>query len=112
MGRYCRSLARIVSNDTALPEPLFFATPKEFRAWLKVHHQIRTEVWMGFHKKASGKPSMTWPESVNKALCFGWVDGLRKSRDNLSYIIRFSPRRKRSVWSEINTKRVELLLTE
>ena len=96
----------------ALPEPLFFARPKDFRAWLKVHHQTRAELWVGFYKKASGKSSITWPESVDEALCFGWIDGIRKSLNSLSYIIRFSPRQKRSVWSEINTKRVEALLTE
>ena len=96
----------------ALSEPLFFARPKDFRAWLKVHHQTRAELWVGFYKKASGKSSITWPESVDEALCFGWIDGIRKSLDSLSYIIRFSPRQKRSVWSEINIKRVEVLLTE
>ena len=96
----------------ALPEPLFFARPKDFRAWLKVHHQTRAELWVGFYKKASGKSSITWPESVDEALCFGWIDGIRKSLNSLSYIIRFSPRQKRSVWSEINTKRVEVLLTQ
>ena len=96
----------------ALPEPLFFAGPKDFRAWLKVHHQIRAELWVGFYKKASAKRSLTWPESVDEALCFGWIDGIRKGLDSLSYIIRFSPRQKRSVWSEINIKRVEVLLDE
>jgi uncharacterized protein YdeI (YjbR/CyaY-like superfamily) len=96
----------------APPEPLFFAGPKDFRAWLKFHHQIRAELWVGFYKKASAKPSITWPESVDEALCFGWIDGIRKSLDSLSYIIRFSPRQKRSVWSEINIKRVEVLLGE
>ena len=96
----------------ALSEPLFFARPKDFRAWLKVHHQIRTELWVGFYKKASAKRSLTWPESIDEALCFGWIDGIRKSLDSLSYVIRFSPRQKRSVWSEINMKRVEVLLAE
>ena len=96
----------------ALPEPLFFARPKDFRAWLKVHHQTRAELWVGFYKKASGKSSITWPESVDEALCFGWIDGIRKSLDSLSYVIRFSPRQKRSVWSEINMKRVKVLLAE
>jgi uncharacterized protein YdeI (YjbR/CyaY-like superfamily) len=96
----------------APPEPLFFARPTDFRAWLKVHHQTRAELWVGFYKKASGKPSITWPESVDEALCFGWIDGIRKGLDSLSYIIRFSPRQKRSVWSEINIKRVGVLLIE
>jgi len=92
--------------------PRFFATPADFRIWLEAHHQTRPELWVGFYKKASGKPSITWPESVDEALCFGWIDGIRKSLNSLSYIIRFSPRQKRSVWSEINIKRVEVLLAE
>jgi uncharacterized protein YdeI (YjbR/CyaY-like superfamily) len=96
----------------ARAEPLFFARPENFRAWLKIHHQTMAELWVGFYKKASGKLSITWSESVNEALCFGWIDGIRKSRDSLSYIIRFSPRQKRSVWSEVNIKRVEILRTE
>src|SRR5207237_10853975 len=96
----------------ALSEPLFFARPKDFRAWLKVHHQTRAELWVGFYKKASGKSSITWPASVDEALCLGWIDGIRKSMDSLSYIIRFSLRQKRSVWSEINIKRVEVLLKQ
>jgi uncharacterized protein YdeI (YjbR/CyaY-like superfamily) len=96
----------------APPESLFFARPKDFRAWLKVHHQTASELWVGFYKKASGKPSITWPESVDEALCFGWINGIRKGLDSLSYTIRFSPRQKRSVWSDINIKRVEGLLEE
>jgi uncharacterized protein YdeI (YjbR/CyaY-like superfamily) len=69
-------------------------------------------LWVGFYTKGSGKPSITWPESVDEALCFGWIDGIRKSLDSLSYIIRFSPRQKKSVWSEINIKRVGVLLAE
>ena len=94
------------------PRRRFFATPADFRIWLDAHHQTKPELWVGFYKKASGKPSITWPESVDEALCFGWIDGIRKSLDSLSYIIRFSPRQKRSVWSEINMKRVEVLLAE
>jgi uncharacterized protein YdeI (YjbR/CyaY-like superfamily) len=92
--------------------PRFFATPADFRIWLEVHHQTRPELWVGFYTKGSGKPSITWPESVDEALCFGWIDGIRKSLDSLSYIIRFSPRQKKSVWSEINIKRVGVLLAE
>jgi uncharacterized protein YdeI (YjbR/CyaY-like superfamily) len=97
---------------TAPPESLFFASPKDFRAWLEAHHQTRSELWVGFYKKASGKPSITWPESVDEALCFGWIDGIRKSLDSVSYIIRFTPRQGRSVWSEVNIKRVRALLVE
>jgi uncharacterized protein YdeI (YjbR/CyaY-like superfamily) len=87
----------------------FFATPDEFRAWLDEHHADETELWVGYHKKGSGRPSMTWPESVDEALCFGWIDGVRKSVDEESYAIRFTPRRARSIWSAVNIKRVQEL---
>jgi uncharacterized protein YdeI (YjbR/CyaY-like superfamily) len=84
----------------------FFATPADFRRWLEKNHDKATELLVGFHKKGSGKPSITWPESVDEALCFGWIDGVRRSIDEESYSIRFTPRRVRSVWSNVNTKRV------
>lgn len=87
-------------------EPRFFATPSEFRAWLEEHHEDASELWVGFHKKGSGNPSMTWPESVDEALCFGWIDGLRRSIDGASYKIRFTPRKPRSTWSLVNVRRV------
>lgn len=87
----------------------FFKTPAEFRAWLEAHHATTPELWVGFYKKDSGQPSITWPESVDEALCFGWIDGIRKSVDNVSYTIRFTPRRPRSIWSAVNIKRVEEL---
>ena len=68
------------------------------------------ELWVGFHKRASGKPSITWPESVDEALCYGWIDGLRKSIDGQSYMIRFTPRRKGSAWSAVNVRRVKELI--
>jgi uncharacterized protein YdeI (YjbR/CyaY-like superfamily) len=86
-------------------EPTFFATPDEFRAWLDAHHATETEVLVGFHKKGSGWPSITWPESVDQALCFGWIDGVRRRIDDDSYSIRFTPRKARSTWSAINVKR-------
>ena len=70
----------------------FFKTPAHFRKWLEKNHAAATLLWVRFHKKDSGKPSMTWPESVDEALCFGWIDGVRKSVDETSYMIRFSPR--------------------
>ncbi|MGA8150053.1 MAG: YdeI/OmpD-associated family protein [Terriglobales bacterium] len=91
------------------PKPVFFATPSKFRAWLERYHQSRQELWVGFYKKSSGKPSLTWPESVDEALCFGWIDGLRKSIDEFSYTIRFTPRKPRSIWSAINIKRAHEL---
>ena len=86
--------------------PTFFATPAEFRAWLVAHHETERELWVGFYKKGSDKPSIIWPESVDEALCFGWIDGLRKSIDDDSYMIRFTPRKARSTWSAININRV------
>jgi uncharacterized protein YdeI (YjbR/CyaY-like superfamily) len=94
------------------PEPLFFTSQTAFRNWLKVHHQTKVELWVGFYKRDSGRPSITWPESVDEALCFGWIDGIRKSVDNLSYMIRFTPRRKSSVWSTINIRRAGVLTEE
>src|SRR5215813_670301 len=87
-------------------KPKFFATPAAWRAWLKENHNKSTELWVGFHKRSSGKPSITWAESVDSALCFGWIDGVRKSLGDESYAIRFTPRRPRSVWSVVNIKRV------
>jgi uncharacterized protein YdeI (YjbR/CyaY-like superfamily) len=93
-------------------EPRFFPTPKAFRAWLKTHHAKAGELLVGFYKVGSGKPSMTWPESVDEALSFGWIDGVRRSLGEEAYTIRFTPRRKGSVWSAVNIKRVEVLQAE
>jgi len=90
-------------------KPVFFASSQIFHAWLEKHHQETPELWVGFHKKASGKPSITWPEAVDQALCFGWIDGVRKSVDETSYAIRFTPRKAGSTWSAINIKRVRAL---
>ena len=87
-------------------KPTFFPSPSEWRAWLEAHHETHEELGVGFYKRDSGKPSITWPEAVDGALCFGWIDGVRKSLDDISYVIRFTPRRSRSVWSAINIKRV------
>ena len=86
-------------------KPKFFAAPDKWRAWLEEHHAKRDELWVGFHKRATGRPSITWPEAVDGALCFGWIDGVRKSIDTASYKIRFTPRKPRSVWSAVNIKR-------
>jgi uncharacterized protein YdeI (YjbR/CyaY-like superfamily) len=93
-------------------KPRFFATPIAWRAWLEKHHSKEEELLVGFYKKDSGKPSITWPESVDGALCYGWIDGIRRRIDDVSYSIRFTPRRPRSVWSAINIKRVEELTRE
>jgi uncharacterized protein YdeI (YjbR/CyaY-like superfamily) len=87
----------------------FFATPQEFRAWLEENHETATELLVGFHKKGSGKPSVTWPESVEQALCFGWIDGVRRSLGDESYTIRFTPRKPSSTWSRVNLDKVEKL---
>jgi len=92
--------------------PTFFATPDEFRAWLEAHHETETELVVGFHKKGSGRPSITWPESVDQALCFGWIDGIRRSLDEESYTIRFTPRKPRSTWSAVNINRARELIDE
>ena len=92
-------------------KPLFFSSPSAWRAWLKKHHADTEELWVGFYKRDSGRPSITWPESVDGALCFGWIDGVRKSIDDISYRIRFTPRRPRSVWSAVNVRRATELST-
>jgi len=86
------------------PSPQFFPTPSDFRAWLEAHHDKFHELFVGFHKKSSGKPSITWPESVETALSFGWIDGVRKNINETSYMIRFTPRKPTSTWSAINIK--------
>lgn len=85
----------------------FFPTPKDFRNWLEDNHQNEKEFLVGFYKVGTKKPSMTWSESVDQALCFGWIDGVRKSIDEESYSIRFTPRKPTSIWSAINIKKVE-----
>lgn len=90
-------------------EPLFFSTQTLFREWLASNHANESELFVGFYKVKSGKPSMTWSQSVDQALCFGWIDGVRKSIDNDSYQIRFTPRRKNSVWSPVNLKKIKEL---
>jgi uncharacterized protein YdeI (YjbR/CyaY-like superfamily) len=93
-------------------KPKFFATPKDFRTWLEKHHADTAELWVGFYKKASGRASITWPESVDEALCVGWIDGLRKRIDEHSYRIRFTPRKAASIWSAVNTRRAAELVKE
>ena len=92
--------------------PKFFPTPSAFRKWLAANHAKSKELVVGFYKKGSGKPSITWPESVDEALCFGWIDGVRNSIDEESYRIRFTPRKPTSVWSAVNIRNVERLIKE
>lgn len=89
--------------------PRFFATPAAFRAWLDAHHASARELIVGFYRKGTGKPSITWPESVDEALCYGWIDGVRRTLDAESYSIRFTPRQPTSVWSNVNIAKVEAL---
>jgi uncharacterized protein YdeI (YjbR/CyaY-like superfamily) len=91
-------------------DPTFFATPDAFRAWLQEHHETESELLVGFHKKGSGRPSITWPESVDQALCFGWIDGVRRRIDDDSYSIRFTPRKPSSTWSAVNVRRMKELV--
>jgi uncharacterized protein YdeI (YjbR/CyaY-like superfamily) len=98
-----------------MPEPrnvVFFESPAELRKWFRANHAKADELWVGYHKKGSGKPSVTWPESVDEALCVGWIDGIRKTLDADTYTIRFTPRRKRSIWSAVNIARVQALTAE
>ena len=90
--------------------PRFFRSREAFRAWLEKHHATDPELWVGFHRKASGKSGLTYPESVDEALCFGWIDGVKKRVDEASYMHRFTPRKRDSYWSAVNTKRFEQLV--
>jgi len=90
----------------------FFKTPADLRKWFATHHATADAVWVGFYRKGSGQPSITWPESVDEALCVGWIDGIRKSIDATRYKIRFTPRRRGSIWSAVNIARVAVLTRE
>jgi len=91
-------------------KPCYFRSPDEFRSWLAEHQAKCTELLVGFYKKDSGRPSITYPEALDQALCFGWIDGVRKSVDQFSYTVRFTPRKKDSYWSKVNTKRANELV--
>jgi len=91
-------------------EPTFFETPQDIREWFVANHETATELLVGFYKKGSGKPSITWTESVDQALCFGWIDGRAKGIDEERWGIRFTPRRPKSIWSAVNIIRVEELV--
>ena len=93
-------------------EIIFFPTPADLRKWFRRHHATAQELRAGFYKRDTGKRSITWPESVDEALCVGWIDGIRKRIDPASYMIRFTPRRSGSIWSALNIKRVAVLTNE
>jgi uncharacterized protein YdeI (YjbR/CyaY-like superfamily) len=92
-----------------MTRPTFFATEADFRRWLAANHETADELLVGFWKKATGKPSIDWPQARDQALCFGWIDGIRRSVDEHSYTIRFTPRRRGSIWSTVNVGRYEAL---
>ncbi len=89
---------------------VFFETPRAFRAWLERYHTEQQILHVGFRKRHTGQPSLTWPEAVDEALCFGWIDGVRHRIDAESYTIRFTPRRPGSTWSAVNLRRVRVLI--
>ena len=91
-------------------KPKFFTSATKLREWFEKNQNTSAELWIGFHKKASGKKTVTYSEALDEALCFGWIDGVRKSVNETSYMIRFTPRRARSIWSNVNTKRVNELI--
>ncbi len=93
-------------------DALYFESPAAFRSWLDRHHETETELLVGFHKRHTDRPTLTWPESVDEALCYGWIDGVRRSVDAERYTIRFTPRRPQSIWSRINVERVKVLSRE
>ena len=95
-----------------MSEAIYFASPAEFRAWLERHHESETEVLVGYWKRATGRPSLTWSEAVDEALCFGWIDGVRRGVDRERHVQRFTPRKPRSTWSAINIAKVEQLRAE
>lgn len=91
-------------------KPIFFKDQAEFRNWLIQNHTKERELIVGYHKVSTRKPSMTWSQSVDQALCFGWIDGIRRSIDENSYSIRFTPRKPNSNWSAVNIKKMEVLI--
>jgi len=93
-------------------EARYFSSPAEFRQWLRANHAKATELLVGFHKQHTGRPTLTWPESVAEALCFGWIDGVRRRVDDARYTIRFTPRKATSIWSAVNIALMETLIAE
>lgn len=101
-----------IERDFNKIKPKFFPTHADFRRWLEINHQKETELWLAYYKLGTGKPSITWSQSVDVALCFGWIDGLRKSINSDAYMIRFTKRNPKSNWSAVNIKKVEELMTQ
>jgi len=107
-----RTSAASSAAGKSADSPRFFATPAAFRRWLHANLARATELWVVFHKRATGKPSLTWPQSVDEALCVGWIDAVRKSLGPESYVIRFTRRKERSNWSAVNVRRMKALRAE
>jgi uncharacterized protein YdeI (YjbR/CyaY-like superfamily) len=102
-----------LAKKTSPGKATYFKRPADFRKWLEANHESESELLVGFHKRDSGRDSITWPESVSEALCFGWIDGVRRRVDDDSYTIRFTPRKATSIWSTVNiTKMNELIASE
>ena len=106
------SRPRAAPHEASQPAARFFRTPAAFRGWLRQHAGTAPELIVGYYKKASGRPSITWEESVDEALCVGWIDGVRKRIDDSAYQIRFTPRKHASIWSRVNIERVRSLQAE
>jgi uncharacterized protein YdeI (YjbR/CyaY-like superfamily) len=97
---------------TSISQPRFFRSPAELQRWFARHHASAAELFLGYWKVGSGEKSVTWPESVDEALCVGWIDGVRKRIDDQRYVIRFSPRKANSIWSAVNIARIAALDAE
>ena len=95
-----------------MSEPIYFGSPAEFGEWLERHHETEKELWVGYWKKATGKPSLTWSQAVDEALCFGWIDGVVRGIDDQRHVQRFTPRKPNSNWSAVNVAKVERLRAE
>src|SRR5712691_709924 len=106
-----RRRPRLIASREPM-KPSFFQKPSALRAWFEQHHDTSQELLTGYYKKSSGRPSIAWPESVDEALCFGWIDGVRRGLDDERYTIRFTPRKPRSTWSAVNIKRARELVEQ
>lgn len=100
-----------MSLDLSNIKPRYFKSAKDFRSWMEKNHEKQAELWVGYYKKGTAKPSIDWPQSVDVALCFGWIDGVRKSLDEESYTIRFTPRKPNSIWSGVNIRKMEEMIS-
>jgi uncharacterized protein YdeI (YjbR/CyaY-like superfamily) len=97
-------------RETELPEPIYFESRAALRAWFEANHETAEELWIGYHKKATGRPSVSWSETVDEALCFGWIDSQKRGLDERHFLQRFTPRRPGGRWSKINREKAEALL--